>query len=563
MAHITFIQPRNAAAEMYVNPLELQRLAGFIRHNNAGRLSVTLLDLNVQGTTQIDLSSILSATDLLIVGTPAGSIDFIKTMPVDSYLDRGGLLVFVGETVTDGLPEPLLREFWVPGHLIVAFSGMAESGFELMTQSLLEDNTVNPAIPDIHWIDAYGTYHQGRRSVHAHTLVAVEPFFPSDIVDEIRRRGLFALLDGLTRGCEHYCSYCRLNNSKHTSGRVQTVDARPVKVMEQLSHSLGRQLYVQFRDENFFGGRTPEERKQRLTEIRRLAAELIATGFLGMIGIDTRADTVIDLREDKEVARERIQAWRELVAAGLRYAYLGIESFSKRQLKRYSKRLDLECVLPAFTFLDSLNVSYTIGLIILDPLVSLEEIQDSVSFIERHGLYHSAASLLKEMRVGVRSPYYRLLSNASSSQHRPRLSNFLYLDSNSVAYADARVAEVVPITRAVHSLFAENGYRHSDLAVISSIGRYEPGHAIRQIPELVGRMEVDIWKYLISSPGISHTAKKVDVFAICRNSLSQIRLALHHSSHLSSTDPTRRIIRDYYLRVFERVELAFDRLVSE
>ncbi len=563
MMRITFIQPLNPSAEMYVNPLELQRFAGYTLEHERQSWRVNFVDLNTQPRRMpTDLNDVLSNSDVLCIGTPAGCVDYLRQLPLDAFLREGGSIIFVGETVTDGLTEDFLRQFHVPGYPIFSFVGRTEGEFGSLIATLQYGDEAIEKLTNVHFIDEDGLYRKGPELKLSPNAQASRPYFPSDIVMEMQARGLFVLLDGLTRGCEHHCNYCRVNNSSQTTGKVQDLATSTATLMIDVSRAMNRDTYVQFADENFFGGQTGAERSNRLKRIRQLAQELKSLNYSGMIGVDTRADTVVDLKEDAEFAKERATAWQELAGAGLRYAYLGIESLSKTQVKRYSKALDLRGIPPALQFLKRINVAYTVGLIVLDPLVTLEEIDSTASFIEKHELYGNIASLLKEMRVAVRNPYYTGLTKRRLQPDQV-VSNFVHLNRETVCYQDARVASVLPITRLIHELFSLNGYRHSDLSAMRAFGRYPDSGALAQIPWLVGKMEVTIWKYLISDQISPFHIKKASTLSICHQTVSSIATILANDLRdYPHIEPQQEAIRRYYVRVFDRISNRLPALIA-
>ena len=347
MTRITLLQPQSSSAEMYVNPLELQRFAGYLLERKDPEQVVDLIDLNTRVRAPLPtMEEISRRTDILCVSTPAASIASLAVDYLKNFVRRGGALVFVGEAVADGLTESLLRNFHVAGHPVFGFVGRTESEFGALIAEIQYGGTAVEKLANVHVLSADGLYQKGPEPLLAAQGRASRPYFSSDMILEIKQRGLFVLMDGLSRGCEHHCNYCRLNNSPQTAAIVQEVTGSTVSLMADLSTALNTYTYVQFADENFFGGRTPGEQTSRLTRIRQLADELRSSSFVGMVGVDTRADTVVNPKDEPQIATARAAAWDAMAEASLRYTYLGIETLSRSQGKRYSKALDLGCILP-------------------------------------------------------------------------------------------------------------------------------------------------------------------------------------------------------------------------
>ncbi len=94
--------------------------------------------------------------------------------------------------------------------------------------------------------------------------------------------------------------------------------------------------------------------------------------------------------------------------SGLIIVYIGVETFSRTQLRRYGKSLDIFTIKRSIELLRQLGIRFTIGLIIFDPLMNLDELRENIKFIEENNLVGNISSISKEMRIQRGTPYYKM-----------------------------------------------------------------------------------------------------------------------------------------------------------
>lgn len=461
-------------------------------------------------------------------------------------------LILVGESITDGNPRDALlaanNAGW-PSVRSAAFLGRNEADFLRLFDAIQSSGSIAD-LPSVAVVDEFGAYALAEGQ---HLPERAEHFcfnFSPTMKAEISLRGPRVLLDGLTRGCEHRCLYCHLNNRAETSGVVQDLGLSPAACLLEMSAWCGQDTLIQFTDENFFGGRSKEGKRVRLRSIEALGRELLDQGFKGALGVDTRVDTVIYATDDASTRELRSNAWQLLAEAGLRYAYLGTESFSPSQLKRYGKAGQLTHIQDSLHFLGSLNVSYMLGLILLDPLVQPSELAVSIEFIESNKLSGSVGSLLKEMRIQNQSRFYHLLSGAVDEINLAARDS-LMLNRASVPYVNDKIRSILLVTRPVHELFAESGYRHSDVAAFESLlpelGTV-PGYSI---PRVVTDFELGLLKTLLTGEGPGDLASALERADACAKDV----LDLVSKRRVAVNTPAGEKVHRYYETVFARIRL--------
>ena len=162
--------------------------------------------------------------------------------------------------------------------------------------------------------------------------------------------------------------------------------------------------------------------------------------------------------------------------------------------------------------------------------------------------------------MSVRSPYYTSLVKSGLQPHQV-VDNYVYLNRDTVQYRDPRVSSILPITRMVHELLSSNGYRHSDLSAMHVFGRFSDLSALARIPALIGRMEVAVWKYLITNQDSPFETKRASVLAIAQETINIVAGALSDDLRANSQlEYQQEKIRQYYTRVFDRIRWALSAL---
>jgi hypothetical protein len=272
---------------------------------------------------------------------------------------------------------------------------------------------------------------------------------------------------------------------------VQKIAGNSAQRINEAAQCTPENSFIFFTDENFFGGRGPAS-TDRLEAIIRLSEELLESRFSRYLAVDTRIDSLYYPGDDNEKGRLRRRAWKSFKSAGLKYAYLGVESFSESQLRRYAKSAEYPAIVPGIASARELDLAFTLGMIIMDPLVTPMEIEETLTFVERLDLYPYIASPLKPLRLGVKSPY------AGLTAKRLPTASWSTFPGNIDTFHDVRIRQIWPVADRVHGIFTNAGYRHSDVAMFDSVLRAD-SPTTKGVPEIVARMECDILHTLIDS----------------------------------------------------------------
>jgi len=173
-----------------------------------------------------------------------------------------------------------------------------------------------------------------------------------------------------SRGCRHNCNFCSIAACQALAGDVGRRRVRSPKIIAEEIATIIQDWKIKdfwFVDPDFLGGTND---KNRILEI---AEAIKSVGHDLSLEIDARADSV---------ERETIRALR---SAGLKRAFLGIESFDQATLNSFSKGATVKGNLRAIHILLDEGVRPIIGSIIFHPASTLEQISIEHKYLSNIG----------------------------------------------------------------------------------------------------------------------------------------------------------------------------------
>jgi len=148
--------------------------------------------------------------------------------------------------------------------------------------------------------------------------------------------------------------------------------------------------------------------------------------------MSTRADhiwresTIHEDPADVAIENERLKyIMQRQLDAGLDRVFLGLESFSPSQLKRYGKQISVESNFRAVDILRNMGVDVVAGYIPIDPLMSLEELQENLVGLRSTGMYKKVTNPLSVLRVQEGSPYLKMVRS------REKIDNIRYIGEHT------------------------------------------------------------------------------------------------------------------------------------
>lgn len=295
--------------------------------------------------------------------------------------------IILGHSLPTHLPENFLNYY--PELLIVR--GWGEETFVQLVEHLIERNSNLGDIPNLCYIEN-------------NQIQFTPPQWPSKIRKPLRQYAMdfFPRVES-SRGCHHdICTFCtRLPRAKR-GGSVWV--KRPVDdVMDDIQSLVSSgKTYFTFTDEDFIGS--------DLDNAIQLARAL--RQFQGIrFSLSVRADNVKNPHGSSDENAKRLELFEELRKAGLYLVFIGVESLSNSQLKRYGKGITATDSIVAAQLIQYLGVEIELGYILFDPLMSRQELLENVDRLDESGLWTKIGWLFNHLRPQVDTAYLRHMEN--------------------------------------------------------------------------------------------------------------------------------------------------------
>ncbi|MCP4614716.1 MAG: radical SAM protein [Planctomycetes bacterium] len=237
-----------------------------------------------------------------------------------------------------------------------------------------------------------------------------------------------------SRGCQHdICTFCTRaprNNKHNLTWYRRPVDA----VLQDIADIKAKgKKYFTFADEDFIG--------QDIKGAQKIAEGLLKVGEL-QFSLSIRADNVFNPLGTYAENEQRRRLFETLRKAGLYLVYIGVESLSDSQLKRYGKGITAEDSIRAVREIQRLGVGLEMGFILFDPLTNKSELIENIERLDQSGLWANVGQLFNCLRAQKDTPYMRLLIMSELiDQYHPNTMSYDY------RYSDPLIGEIATFCR--------------------------------------------------------------------------------------------------------------------
>lgn len=365
----------------YYNPLAITTLAGYVHEQLGEQVEVRLYDTIVGGFDPLMADLETFQPDLVGLSVKTDSLLELERMWQGLARKYTGPIVLGGiapSVLTDELLESFPTAFLIRGEGEMPLVALVRA---LRGECSLED------VPNLVYRSEGKTIHN---PVAPFDLAQAHHQPTNDFTDEIARTDGDFWLES-SRSCQGRCSFCSKTTAHYGSRRHRRFPlARTLERIRTVHERDGIDLF-RFADEDFFNN--------DFDFLRAFIGGMRALELPVRFELDARICDLYYPAEPPEVAAERRQIWRELRDAGLFHVFVGIESLSDSQLRRYQKDVTVAQVREAMRFLDELGVSSAAGFIAFDPFVTVEELAENFQNLRDTGIYRAVNTPIKVMRL--------------------------------------------------------------------------------------------------------------------------------------------------------------------
>lgn len=297
-------------------------------------------------------------------------------------------LKILGHSLPTYMPEDFINSF--PDVLIVR--GWGEESFYRLIEKELSCSKDFSDIPNL-------TYLQSNKITN-NNIVWPNEFMPTIRYDV---QNYFPRIEA-SRGCHHNkCTFC--TRPPKQESQVSWIRIPPEVVIKDIKnlHESGIKNFT-FTDEDFIGN--------DLSGALQIAESLKKIGGLNF-ALDLRADSILNPLDSPEEAHNRDILIKILKDAGLSLVYIGAETFSNIQLKRYGKGVSPDNEIASIKKIISLSIPLELGLITFDPILSIQELSENVKILENSGLWYYSGQLFNELHVFEGNSYCKFIKRAN------------------------------------------------------------------------------------------------------------------------------------------------------
>ena len=353
-------------------------IAAYIRRYQKARVKIIDMQLRIKIDEIID---ILEEDKPNIIGI---SISFGQKYLSDDLINRillNDKLIYSKVVVGNVIPSLYNKR------IIVSYKEGEESFLDLIDY-ISEKKYINE-VRGIAYIDDNGDY-----KINKIGLLNIEnlPFPALDTIEGVLKyKGALTL--ELSRGCNYSkCTFCP---RAHKGAKWRNISVESMilyfKTLEDVCKKLNIPPFFYIADEEFIG-QLPHD--YELKRIELFGNKIKELGINVKFDISARVDSIFKECASKKENIERLKMWKLLKDIGLQRVFLGVESGSDNQLKRFNKGTTSYQNAVAIQLITALGINIRIGYISFDPLMeNFKDIIESHKFIERKDILYKEVDL--------------------------------------------------------------------------------------------------------------------------------------------------------------------------
>ena len=203
-----------------------------------------------------------------------------------------------------------------------------------------------------------------------------------------------------SRGCNYgKCSFCP---RKFKGNKWRGMSDRKMFELWQYYYLIFAQYnkkpYVYFADEEFIGNCHIKENYLRIKNFFDIIdRENIKMKF----DISCRVDQLVDNTGNLSWTMQQIELFTLAKKIGLKRIFLGLESGSTEQMKRYNKGINISQAVASLRILSLMGFNLRLGFITFDPLMTKKDLSDNIKMLKRDDIILSSTVITPELISNV------------------------------------------------------------------------------------------------------------------------------------------------------------------
>lgn len=378
-----------------VEPMAFEQLAA---EAEAKGFSVDVKDGLILGYTKEQLIDVLKDTDCLLYGFSIYESTESDLFDVITWLKKikPNAKIYVGGPYATIAIEHILNSCSAIDYVMV---GDGDESFPQLIDCIKNNKNIKDVV-NLYYHDVNGNIVSNEvRCVDLNTLHHPKRIY----TDFIEKKG-YAYSLSSARGCGYAnCSFCYLKEYQKVGNQPKFRYKSPEYVADEIEKLIDKYDIdrLSFTDEDFFGDRAGVERALELFKI------LIDRNIKINLHANARAKTVMWLARNN---------YLDLCSqAGIKYMYVGLESYNDKSLKLFDKGITTNDIDFVVDELAKHKIRINPGLITFDPTLTLDNVKDNIElykrinyydafiFTRRLVLYPNASSKIQEL---FKNEYY-------------------------------------------------------------------------------------------------------------------------------------------------------------
>ena len=298
-------------------------------------------------------------------------------------------LLFVGNVVATYGYEHLLKKY----RDIICMIGEGEEIYVQIINSIFNNSFVPDKINNLAFWNGEKVVTTERKVADLSCYVNPIRAFNTYIVEN---KGI-ARIEG-SRGCAwRRCDFCCINY-KYDSAAWRGIDTEKIiEQIEELASAGIKSIY--FTDEDFVGN--------DILHLKGLVEGIERQKKYNQVFQEV--NFFISIKPTDVLNKEIFQLLQRFSDNGLREIFIGIESGCKNQLKRYNKCTTKKINEQVLEKVRELDIDIDLGFILFDPEITIEELEENISFIEKFEIYNWGPNFIKRLRIQSFTEYEQKL----------------------------------------------------------------------------------------------------------------------------------------------------------